>query len=1575
MLARWSGWGALAAVFDTSDTRFAAERDVLQQLLDDAEWAAARRTTLNAHYTSAEVIEAVWDLTRDLGFETGDVLEPGCGSGNFIGFAPAGARLTGVELDPTTARIADHLYGGRATIHTAAFERWDPPRGGFDLAIGNVPFADVVPHDPRHNPNRQRLHNYFILKSLQLTRAGGTVVVLTSRYTLDSRNPGARHEIAELADLVGAARLPAGAFKQAAGTDVVTDLLVLRRRPPGAGPAGPAWASTAPIDDHPDDPVWCNELFLDHPELVAGEIQVGRGMYRERELTVAATGTLSDHLHRAFDAIVEQARGNGTTHAPEPAAPAPVSTIDRATPALPLADGSFVTHEAGFGRVQAGRVEPYTPRVAKDAAELRRLIALRDSARAVLAGQLDPDGNALADAQRQLSDHYDAYRRVYGPINRYKQARTGKTDPVTGEETMRRLRPRMGGFRDDPDWPLVAALEIFDDDTQHATPAPIFTQRVISPPSPRLGVDTPAEAIAVCLDESGSVTIDRAAQLLGISTARTRDTLGDLVYDDPATGRLVPATEYLSGNIRHKLREAEAVAPTDPRFERNVAALRTALPRQLEPAEITARLGAPWIPAADVESFCAEVMGAEIEIEFLPTIGRWSTALRVGRRASVALSSEWGTARADAVSLLDATLNQRLHTVTDEADDGKRVRNDAETIAAREKQDAMGERFSTWVWEDPARSKRLADRYNELFASVALPSHDGSHLSLPGLAATFEPRQHQRDAVARILTDGRALLAHAVGAGKTATMVIAAMELGRLGSATKPAVVVPNHMLEQFSREWLQLYPNARVLIADRSKLTAERRKEFVARCATGEWDGVLFTHSSFGRLPLRSETVADYMGRELTRAREALEQSRSGKGLTVKRLERRIAQLEETYQRLLAEDRKDDGVCFEETGLDFVFLDEAHLFKNRRVDSSIDGMAHPGSQRAQDLDAKLWYLRSRHGPRVVTFATATPVANSMAELWVAQTYLQPEVLESLDLAPFDAWAATFGRTVTNLELAPDGSSYRLKTRFARFQNVPELMTLYRQVADVRTNDDIDLPRPDVAGGGAQTVVVEPSEELTALVADLAERAERVRNRAVDPTEDNMLKITGDGRRAALDLRLVGQPPADRGKLDVAAEHIAVIHARTRDLTYLDDTGEPHPRAGSLQLVFCDVSTPSGDGWNAYDALRDLLAARGVPAGAVRFIHEAGTDEAKAKLFQACRDGRVAVLVGSTDKMGIGTNVQARAIALHHLDCPWRPADIEQRDGRIVRQGNQNPEVEIYRYVTEGSFDIYMWQTLERKASFIAQVTRGDLPDRDVDDIGDQALTYAEVKALATGNALIVEKAGVDNDIARLRRLERSHQDDQHRLRRTLDTARHRAANATRRADTIEAAIANRQDTSGDRFNMVLTGSRYDKRADAGVVLRHVLGEVIASTPQGCAAEATRVGEFAGFSLSVRGDSRIGDEIHVDLEEGLVAFTLTASEVANADPVGLIRRLERRVTGLDDDLTRARTDAENASAEAERARARLGRPFEHADELSGLVRRQAEITDALNPTDGEAGAATPEPSPVPPAGPRGPGLV
>lgn len=1558
VLARWSGWGAVPHIFDDASDRNRRERDELRSLLGTEQaWAQARRTTLNAHYTSAEVAREMWRAATKLGFERGRVLEPGCGSGTFLGLAPEDATLVGVELDPVTAEIANHLYGARAVIHPTAYEDFGSDDGAFDLVIGNVPFGQIHPHDPRHNKGHRSLHNYFLIKSLHLVRPGGFVIVLTSRYTLDAEGTSARQEMAALADLVGAVRLPARAFAASSGTDVVIDLVVLRRRSEDEAPADVAWISTVPADVDAEG-IQINAHFASRPDRILGRLTVERGAYREKELTVAPTGPVQDQLATSLDGLVAEAlaREAGFTQdrvvASRPERVAPPSPLDDGFDTRWAQEGSLVVNPRGrIAQIVGGEACPYAPRVAKDRGELVRLVGLRDATRAVLEVQVRGGTDAsLAEAQAILVERYRAYLRQHGPLNRSSQARTGRRDPRTGAEVLRRVRPRMGGFRVDPDWPLVAALEDFDDDTQGARPAAIFTERVIAPPVRRHGVDDPSEAVAVCLDETGAVTLERVAQLLGTDPHTARANLGDLVYDDPETGGLLPAVQYLSGNVRRRLDAAQTAAETDERFRVNVAALEARLPRQLEPSEITARPGATWIPPSDVEAFCREVLDVSADVERLAELGSWTVRLRDGSRRSVALTSEWGTARADALVLLDAALNQRLHTVTDATESGKRVRNDAETLSARDKQEDLAARFSTWIWEDPTRAARLAERYNLLFSSTVLPDYDGSHLTFPGLAETFEPRPHQRDAVARILSDGRALLAHAVGAGKTATIVMAAMEQRRLGLANKPAVVVPNHMLEQFSREWLQLYPTARLLIADRDHLSRDRRKEFIARAATGDWDAVIFSHAGFARVPLGSELLSTYLGEEIATARQALSQSRGGKGLSVKKLERRIAQMEETYKRLLAEDAKDDGLRWEESGIDYLYVDEAHAHKNRRVDSSIDGVAAVGSQRAQDLAAKLWALRRTHGPRIVTLSTATPVANSMAELWVMQSYLHPDLLEQVEMRAFDGWAATFGRTHTALELSPDGSSYRMQTRFARFQNVPELLGLYRQVADVRTAEDLGLPVPAIHDGKPEAVVVDPSDDLVDYVTELAARAERVRARLVDPAIDNMLKITGDGRRAALDLRLVGLDQPSGGKVATAARRIAALHHANADRTYEGADGQLTMRPGSLQLVFCDVSTPAAAGWNAYDELRDHLVRRGVPGASIRFMQDSKSDDAKAALFAACRDGSVSVLVGSTETMGVGTNVQNRVVAVHHLDAPWRPADVEQRDGRGLRQGNQNPEIHIVRYVTERSFDTYLWQTLERKAAFIEQVTRGDLGEREVDDIGDQTLSFQEVKALATGDPLLLEQAAVDAELARLTRLERAHNDDQRNLRRTFDSAAARVERLDGRIADLEAAVERLVDTRSDRFAMTIDGRPHSTRADAGDHLHVLVADRLKPGGAGPASPMWPVGRLGGHDVQGRKLSQGADaEVRLFVSGTPIELVYLVAEWRQVDPTSVITRLERSLQRLPIELERTRTERDDLRSEADRAGERLGHRWEGADEMIALRRRQQEIREALLP--------------------------
>jgi N12 class adenine-specific DNA methylase len=1579
VLGRWSGWGAVPEVFDERRGEFAWAREQLAGLLSPAELAAARRNTLNAHYTDAAIVQAMWAAVRALGFDRGRVLEPGCGSGNFIAFAPDGAEVTGIELDPVTADIASLLHPD-AEIRAESFAGSRDGDGSYDVAIGNVPFGNVVLHDRRHNPAGHSIHNHFIVKALHLVRPGGLVAVLTSRFTMDARNPAARREIASLADLIGAVRLPAGAHQRAAGTGVVTDLLVLRRREPGRDPDPTAWEKTRLIElDGAEVPV--NEYFLDEPDMVLGELGAVHGAYRAGDLVVRPSGDTIAALAAALDALAAAAGARGLAYAPPDrsaqTARAPVTGDphsahpDGYLRAWP--DGTFTKDVDGTGQPHA------VP--ASQAAELRHLLALRDIARALLAAEAASaeDTPQIGQLQAELGRCYDSYLAAYGPLNRFSLRRTGRTGPAAGEPVMARVRPPQGGFAGDPFAPLVYALEQFDPAGQRAAKAAIFRERVIAPRAPRLGAGTPADALAICLDTRGEARLDEIARLLGTTEDDARRQLGTLVFDDPATGRLVPAAEYLSGKVRQKLREAERAAEDDPSFQVNVAELRRVIPPDLGPGEIDARLGASWIGPGYVQQFLREILddpGLRVEH---PGGQVWRVD---GNPHTVPARSTWGTSRYPAPALAQAVLEQRpieVHdTITDPLGKPRSVLNADATVAAQEKAAELGQRFSDWAWEDPARAAALARTYNDRFNSLVLRSYDDAALSLPGLALTFRPRPHQVAAVARMIHEPAVLLAHEVGAGKTAEMIIGVTELRRLGLIRKPAVVVPNHMLEQFAREWLQLYPQAQVLLAGQDDLRRDRRRQFVARCATGTWDGIVMSRSAFERIPLSAGEQHDYMDRELAQIRRWIEHAKGGQGLTLKKLEAMLLRAQERIKAKL-DSAKDPGITFESTGIDYLCIDEAHGYKNLRTPSNIRDAAIDGSQRASDLDMKIGYLRRRNGRRVVTFATATPIANSVTEAYVMQRYLRPDLLDDAGIEVFDTWAATFGQVVSQVELAPEGGSFRMKSRFARFANVPEMLRMLHVAADVKTAEDLALPVPAVKQRGdgqraPQTVTVEPSAQLLAYVRDLGERAARVRSRAVRPDEDNMLKISGDGRRAALDMRLLGLPQTTPGKIAAAADRIAAIWKSRHNDTYVDPAGVPYPVRGSLQLVFCDLGTP-GPGWNAYDELRDQLTARGLPPAAIRFIHEARTDRDKARLFAACRAGAVAVLVGSTEKMGVGTNVQDRAVALHHLDAPWRPADVAQREGRILRQGNLNPEVEIIRYVTERSFDGYMWQALERKARFISQVMHGRLDAREIGDIGDVALSFGEVKAIATGNPLLLDKAEADAALARLQRAERAHHRNQDALHHAIAGYQAEISRLTVLADAIGAAITRRQDTRGGKFTMTVGETRYTKRPDAGLHVTRILVRELAEMPRS-PGRAVTIGRLGGFAVTAETSATPGAAtVTVRLEEAPgAAIELPASGLRDADPVRLVTRLEHRLAELETRKASVLAGIEHARRQLAHARSTAGQPFPHAADLAAARERVREIDEALgrlardDPSRGEA-SGQPQPRPGRPADP------
>ena len=1373
------------------------------------------------------------------------------------------------------------------------------------------------------------------------------MIVLTSRYTMDARNPAARREIAHMADLVGALRLPGGAHQRAAGTSVVTDLLILRRREPGREPDPATWEQARMTElDGAQVPV--SEYFLDHPDAVLGAMGAVNGAYRADDLVVTPSGNTIEAFARGLDRVTASARARSLIWIPPPAADLPPPSP---VPVSRHPDGYLAACPDGaFTEVADGAACPFeVPR--SQAAELRALLGLRDAAvRLLEAEAAAPEDTPQTERLRvELGRRYDGYARAYGPLNRFSLRRTGRTDPATGEPVTARVAPPQGGFRGDPFAPLVYALEEFDPAGQRAAKAAIFTHRVVAARTPRLGADTAADALAICLDTRGEARLGEIARLLGVSEDQARAELGTLVFDDPQSGRLIPAAEYLSGNVRDKLRAAEQAAKDDPRFEVNAAGLRQVIPADLAPGEIDARLGAAWIDAGYVEQYLRETLDdPKLRVEH-PGGQIWAVR---GNASSVLAASTWGTERYPAPALAQAILEQRKIEVRDliRTPDGDRsVPNVDATLAAQEKATELAEHFAAWAWQEPARAEDLARTYNERFNSLVLRSYDDAQLSLPGLSLAFRPRPHQVAAVARMIHEPAVLLAHQVGAGKTAEMIMGVTELRRLGLVRKPAIVVPNHMLEQFAREWLQLYPQSRVLVAGREQLRRDRRREFVARCATGDWNGIVISRSAFERIAMSPAEQAAYLQRELDQMRVWIETAKNGEGLTVKRLEAALLRAEERLKARL-DSVKDPGITFEATGVDYLCIDEAHGYKNLQTSSNITDAAIDGSMRASDLHMKIDYLRRRNGSRVVTFATATPIANSVTEAHVMQRYLRPDLLEAAGVSVFDSWAATFGQVVTQVELAPEGGdSFRVKSRFARFRNVPEMLRMWHVFADVKTAADLDLPVPVLAerpGDGRrvpETVTVEPSGDLIEYVAGLGRRAEAIRNRAVAPEEDNMLKVSGDGRRAALDLRLAGLPQNVPGKIAAAADRITAIWRAHRDDAYRAPGGTPYPVRGSLQLVFCDLGTP-GPAWNAYDELRDQLTARGLPRAAVRFVHEAKTDTDLARLFAACRSGHVAVLIGSTEKMGVGTNVQDRAVALHHLDAPWRPADVDQREGRIIRQGNLNNEVQVIRYLAARSFDGYLWQTLERKARFIHDVMSPALDTREIGDIGDTVLSFSEAKALATNNPLLMDKAEADAALSRLVRAERAHHRNQDSLRRAVARQEEHIAAQTRLADDIDAAIARRQDTRGDAFTMTVDGHRYRKRADAG---QHLLGFLRqeAANQLGFRQRTIRTGELGGFTLTVAVSQSLGQVNVTPALDGApgTELTLTQRDLAETDPVGLVTRLENRLAHLETNKAKALAEIGHARSEADHATASLGQPFPQAADLAAARQRAQEI--------------------------------
>lgn len=1636
VLARWSGWGSLPEVFDdTAKHNEPAAR--ARELLQGRARSAAARTTLSAHYTDAALVKAVWSALGAAGFDRGAggrVLEPGCGSGTFIGFAPDHVRdVVGVELDPTTARVASLLYPA-ADIREESFAETRLPEGKRDLVIGNVPFADVVPHDSTYNRLGLSLHNYFIYKSLHLVRPGGVVAVLTSRWTMDAANPAAREAFADMADLVTALRLPNRTHHQAAGTDVVTDLLVFRRRVEGEEPLDltPGWRTLERLPSFragiglEGSEVNLNSLFVQQPARVLGRLTSRSGRFGpEVAVSPPLTSEGQSLAEKVAEDLERQLTFDLTNYAEvRPLFTAPPATLRRtSTPtstssgqapartsvprprrgaveekplvlpgAVVRAEGHIsLGEDGGWLHVRSGVPEPLeVPK--SQANELRMLTGLRDTvvtlleaeATTPLPGDLPtaatlPKGPGAAGEEQmtalreRLNRQYDAYAKRYGPINRVTSRNTGRIDPKTGEPVLAQVRPRQGGFRGDPHSPAVFALEHYDSATGTARKADIFTERVVAPRVLRTHADSPADAVSLCLDTYGELRASEIARLLGVDQTQAAAELESFAFVDPDTVRRtadgwtadwMPHAEFLSGNVRARLTRVgevleqlvegatvmgdESAHPMVRRLQAAEAALGEVLPEDLGPTEIVAQLGVPWVPAKTVEQFLSETLDDRtVEVEH-PGGSVWSVR---GNRHTVAARNTWGTERASAIDIVQACLEQRQIRITDETPDGRRIPNETATFAAQEKAEELQERFATWLWEDPERCQQLVRRYNDALNAIVLRSYDvAEDKHYPGMARVQDGRPlrlrpHQHAAVARMVAQPSVLLAHEVGAGKTLAAVSGVSELRRLGLVRKPAVVVPNHMLEQFSREWLQAYPQARILTCGTEDLVKDKRQLFVARAATGEWDAVIMSRSAFEKIPVSRDTEETYLDEQLTQLRMWLAASKSERGLSVKRLEGTLARAEERLKKLRDVER-DPAITFEATGIDYLCVDEAHGYKNLRLASNIPGVAVDGSNRATDLDLKMSYLRGRHGRRVATFMTATPIANSVAEAYTMLRYLAPADLDAAGISDFDTWAATFGQVVTDLELSPSGTGFRMKARFAKFNNVPELLRLWHQVADVKTADDLNLPTPDLEGGTPETVVVPPTQELIDFMALLAARADAVASRAVDPSEDNMLKISGHGRAAALDLRLVDHQLDGLGafldrepsKVDAVAERVAGIYHDHADIAFGKD-----PEPGALQLVFCDLGTPTGSGWNAYEELKAQLVSRGVPAGKVRFMHEANNDRAKARLFEQARTGHVSVLIGSTEKMGVGTNVQRRAVALHHVDCPWRPADLAQRDGRIMRQGNLNASVQVYRYVTESSFDTYLWQTVERKAKFINQLMRGRLDVREIEDIGDSALSYAEVKALASGDPRIMELAKAETEATKLERLERAWSAAQRSLAATIREAGPRLERLATDREQLLAAIPVRRDTDGDAFSIRINGAAYTKRADAAPALQRALLSV-----QPYQRDPQPLGNVGGLHLQVSADSWMGQPRYVVslVEVPRVNLLVEAGDVRQPN-IGLATRVENLPRRLERVLDDVEMDTTKINREAEKARDGLGDVFPRAGELAEVRAKRDRLSAEL----------------------------
>ncbi len=1516
-LVRYVGWGGLPQVFAThDDSAWQAERTQLRDLLTPEEYRSAQATTLNAHYTSSTVVSAMYEAVQQFEFTHGSILEPAMGTGHFFGLMPEAMRdqstLTGVEIDPLTARIARLLYPN-ANIRQQGFEQSQLPDGRFDLVISNVPFGNYKVFDPEFNEHNFLVHDYFFAKALQKARPDGVVAFITSMGTMDKQDAGLREYLHERAELLGAIRLPNTAFKQNANTEVTTDIIFLRRLHEGELPCGYDWRELAAHKNEAGVDFRINRYFAEHPHMMCGQMAEEGNAYSAGEPALVPDG-------RSLDAALSQAISSlptGIYRQPETQFLFQTATPQILAPAG-VKEGAFTMHDGQVAVRETGWLVFPRNLPLETTRRIRGMIQVRDAAREVLRTQLEESGEpAILAARQQLNLQYNQFVARFGPINSLANRRA---------------------FHSDPDAPLLCSLENYRHDTKLATKTAIFHERTIHSAAPVHQAESAKDALVITLNERGRVDLEHMASLLGKDVPGLMPELKGLIYLDPDTKRWETEDSYLFGNVREKLVAARRAAQISPQFHENVEALQAVQPEDLPPSQIEARLGAAWIPKSDVEEFAASLLdGNPVSVSHSPHVGTWFVEGSPQAKTSVANTTEWGIARYPALDLIQDSLNLKTPTVYDrDVKTGEAKVNATETEGARDRQEKIKERFKTWIWEDDERRDRLCRLYNDQFNSDRLRVFNGGHLTLPASSREVTLRGHQKDAVWRVIQSQNTLLAHAVGAGKTYTMVAAAIEMKRLGLARKPLFAVPNHMLTQFSTELLTLYPNANILAAGKEDFTKERRGQLFSRIATGNWDAVIVTHSSFEKIPLSVDARRDFITAQIDEIERAVRDQRSESRGTrlVKELERIRKRLDFKLKALSAEDKKDQTLTFEELGVDRLFIDEAHKFKNLFYVTKmtrVAGLPQTASERAFDLFLKVGHIQERNGGGGVVFATGTPISNTMAEMFTMQRYLQMTSLRRLGLQHFDSWAGTFGETVTAMELSPDGAGYRLQHRFARFVNVPELMLQFRQTADVRTSEMLNLPVPKLETGHAITVSSPCSPLLKKFVETLVKRAEKIKSGKVDPQDDNMLKITSEGRLAALDVRLIfgSGPDAPDSKVNLAIEKIHRI--------WVDSAPQR-----STQLVFCDLSTPKKgqQEFSVYDDVRAKLVARGIPAKEIAFIQEHDTDAAKDTLFKAVREGDVRILLGSTLKMGEGTNVQHRLLALHHLDAPWRPSDIEQREGRIRRQGNTNESVSIFRYVTEGSFDAYMWQTLETKARFISQVMTGDATMRKAEDVDAATLSYAEVKAIASGNPMVIEKAQVDAEVIRLNRLRRQHQDSQYTIRLRIRQTETSLAIEEKNLTNLQQDITTRKSTRGDDFIMTIDGKRVDERVAAGRQLVFIGASLkpMQSTRQ--------IGSIAGFPISLRRlEARVELRIH-----GKNTYEATVSE----SPQGTIASLEHTLGQFDSQVAESTKSISRLKTRIQELHTQGQQPFEHQEKLEAAEHRQQEIVAALDLTKNQA---------------------